>query len=132
MQGEDGKLVSTKPGYQIAIAHSTEQTLRDDRKNLISDPVPIDVVDLLKAVQVEKDESVHGTFSGWSGARSLERVIKLPPIGEPRQSILEGKRADMLFCREAANGFAPLLDIPPYGKDQQTQRHNSAEKQRFI
>ena len=55
MQGEDGKFVSTEPGYQIAVAHSTEQTLSYDRKYLISDPVSIDIIDLLEAVQVEKD-----------------------------------------------------------------------------
>jgi hypothetical protein len=55
MQREDSKLVSTEPGCQIAVAHGAEQALGDDRKNLISDPVPINIVDLLEAVQVEKD-----------------------------------------------------------------------------
>ncbi len=63
-----------------------------------------------------------GTLSWWGGARRLERVIKLPPIGKPGQSILEGKPANVLLGRNAAAGFAPLLEIAPYGKDQQPQR----------
>src|SRR5580692_5623874 len=88
MQRKNGELVPAEPGYQIAVAHGAEQALRNDSKNLIPDPVPVYIVDLLEAVQVEKDESVDGAFSWRSGARCFERIIKLPPIGEPRQSIL--------------------------------------------
>ena len=90
MQREDGELVSTEPGCQVAVTHCAEQPLRDDSKNLISNSVPINIVDLLKAVQVQKDQSVYGAFSWWGGGGSLDRIIKLPPIREPGQRVLEG------------------------------------------
>ncbi len=55
MQREDGELIATEPGCQIAVAHGAKQALRDDRKNLISGPMSINIVDLLEAVKVEKD-----------------------------------------------------------------------------
>jgi hypothetical protein len=132
MQRKDGELIPTEPGRKIAVTHDPEQTLRDNSKNLISNSVSINIVDLLKAVQVQKDQGVSGAFSWWSGGSSLERVIKLPPVREPGQRVLESKCADMLLRRKASRCFPPLLNVSPHREGQQSQRYNRAEKQGFI
>jgi len=75
---------------------------------------------------------VHCTFSWWSSDRSLKRIIKLPSIGKPRQSILKSKRADMLLCGETEGGFPPLFKVSPYREGQKTQGHNPPQKQSLI
>jgi hypothetical protein len=132
MQCEDGEFVATKPGCQIAVTHSPEKALRHNGKNLISNTMAINIIHLFEAIQVEKDQSVHRTFSWWSSDRSLKRIIKLSPIGKPGQRILKSKRADMLFCRETEGGFPPLFKVSPYREGQKTQSHNPAQKQSFI
>jgi hypothetical protein len=94
--------------------------------------VTIDIVHLFEAIQVQKDQGVHSTFSWRSRDCCLKRIIKLSPIGKPRQSILKRKRTDMLLCCETEGGFPLLFNISPYREGQKNQSHNPAQKQRLI
>jgi hypothetical protein len=132
VQCEDGEFVATKPGRQIAVAHGPEQALRHNGKNLISNTVTINIVHLFEAIQVQKNQSMHGAFSWWCSDCCLKRIIELPPVGKTRQRILKRKRPDMLLCRDTEGGFPPLFNVSPYRKGQKTQGHDSAQKQSFI
>src|SRR5580704_2867192 len=94
MQCKDGEFVATQPGRQITVTHSVEQPLCHNGKHLISNTVAVNIVHFFEAIQVQKDQSVHGTFSWRSSDGSLKRIIKLSPIGKSRQSILKSKRTD--------------------------------------
>jgi hypothetical protein len=132
MQCKDGEFVPTEPGSQITVTHGAEQSLRHDGKNLISNSVTINIVDLFEAIQVQKDQSVNGTFSWRGSGCSLECIVELSPIGKPRQSILESKRARVLLGRETPSAFSPLLEVSSYREHQKTQSHNCAKKESFI
>jgi hypothetical protein len=94
--------------------------------------VPINIVDLLEAVQVQKNQSVDGAFARGSRSRSSERVIELTPIGHASQRILKSECAYMLLCDKPASGFAFLLNVPSHREGQQYESHDAAEKQSLI
>jgi hypothetical protein len=52
MQREDGEFIPAEPGSQVTVTHGAEQPLRHDGKNLISNSVTMNIVDLFEAIQV--------------------------------------------------------------------------------
>jgi hypothetical protein len=56
MQCKDGEFIPTEPGSQVTVTHGAQQSLRHDGKNLISNSVTINIVDLFESIQVQKNQ----------------------------------------------------------------------------
>ena len=70
--------------------------LGDHLQNVIAHAVAADIVDALKAVEIEDEERVAAIAAGIArGHGGLERLQQRAPIGELRQRILHGELAHL-------------------------------------
>jgi hypothetical protein len=70
MQREYGKLIAAESRHDIAAAHDRAQALTDHKQRFISRTVAMDVVDLLKAIEVEYKDAVCGAGARWRGGEA--------------------------------------------------------------
>jgi hypothetical protein len=132
VQSENGELIASETRSEIIVAHRARQTLGNDSKHLIANPMTVDIVDLLETIEIHQDHSVNRPFARRSRSRSLECLIKLPAIGKTRERILKSKCPHLLLCGKPKGDFTPLLNVPPHGKGEKPQGHNSAQKQGLV
>ena len=118
---QDGELVSAETGDEIVLAHGRLQSRRNLDQQRVADGVAERVVDVLEAVEIEKE---HSELKRRRVARDVNAASRLfqevAPIGQASERILARQR------RDARVGVVELMreaDI-----DRQDQ-HRGAEEQ---
>ena len=100
MLAEDCELVAPQTRRQAVSAYGLSQPLGDHDQQVIAHPVPVDIVNSLEAIEIQKKYCVTASAVRRSLDRGVQRFIELAAIGKASQGILESS-TDRLY-RSAA------------------------------
>ena len=85
MAGKNCELVASEAGNQVAVSNRSGQPLSNNNQQLVPNTMPIDIVYLLKAVEVQKEDGMAGSSARWRrnqpGIGTHENVFVLGPTG---------------------------------------------------
>ena len=104
---KNSEFISSKPRYDVVIANGPSQTQCDVDKNLVAYAVTINIIAVIKAVQVEKKTACEKSDPG--AQREPLRFLGQTSVGSPIPSTVPA----WLFCAPAPplRCVAPLLDV---------------------
>src|SRR5207244_6101874 len=83
----DGELVTRKARAQITLADRRAQHIADRAQRPIAHLVPVGVVELLEAIEIEHDDADGGLGLRRARQSLLEPLIERAAIRQPRQRI---------------------------------------------
>jgi hypothetical protein len=102
---EDGELVATHPGQQVAVLQGVLEPRADQAEQVVADAVPETVVHLLEAVQVDHEDGARPRRVAVD--HGLQFLDEPPAVGQAGQRVLLRLRGEL--------GETLLLDRPQLG-----------------
>src|SRR5580704_14032357 len=128
----DAEFVSSETSEHIPFSHRAGQALGDYDQNVVSDQVPIRVVDLFESVQVEHQNRMHAFRSRGRGDRDLQCLLELAAVREACQWIGMRKFMRSPLRGNSARDLALLFGDPPPRKIDKGCHENNAKNDRLL
>ena len=87
----DAELVAADPRHGVDLAHAGAEPHRDLLEQEIARGMAEGVVDVLEAVEVEKQQGRHVAPAADAGDRLLEPLEQQNPVGQPGQRVVHAR-----------------------------------------
>ena len=124
---DHGELVTTEPGNYIASPCVLQQSLADDCQKFVADGMPVSVVDVLEAVQIEQ-VNMKRILAATAAHVTAQAIVELAPVEQVGQGIVTGEMIELPLVgapSDHAYGKRPREELFDLEKDPH-QMHNVA------
>ena len=93
---EDQELVAAPAEDEVRLAHAGRQVVRDELQDVVADLVPLDVVDLLEAVDVGEQDGERDAVAADVGELPLDDVVEVVPVVEAGERVADAHLLHLL------------------------------------
>ncbi len=102
MADDDGELVAAQAGDEVVGTQLVVEAAGDDAQYLVAHLVPLRVVDVLEAVEVDEQQRHLVAVALSTRQRMAEKILEIRPVGQAGERIMVGQHV------EPHLGIAPL------------------------